>query len=292
MLFSAPQKPAKNSLKILQRIANNDRTAVEDCLDAYGGVVWALAKDKTASIEEAEDAAQKIFLDLWQYAEHYKEEKCAEIFFVVRIAQRHLTERSKNVKQQTNKGKVITHKEKMTTNGNRELSPVAVRHQIGKKRIVKINESVRVLYAEDNDDDSEMMTFLLGLSAIEITRGKTVAEAWQTAQTAYFDLYLLDSRFPDGDGLELCRRLHEYTPKTPIIFYSGFARETDKQNGLTAGANAYLVKPDFDNLASSILQLTGHGEIFKNDRNETASDDLNDCVLFPDPESRHSTFEL
>lgn len=291
MLFSATQKRATNSLKILQRIANNDRTAVKECLDAYGGVVWSLATTQTASIEEAEDAAQKIFLDLWQYAGRYDEKKCAESFFVALIAQRHLTERSKNVKQQTSKGKVIANKE-MTTNGNRELSRVAVRHQIGKKRIVKINESVRVLYAEDNDDDSEMMTFLLALSAIEITRGKTVAEAWQTAQMGNFDLYLLDSRFPDGDGLDLCRRLREHTPNTPIVFYSGNAREIDKQNGLTAGANAYLVKPDFDNLASSILQLTGYGEIFKNDRNETNSDDLNDCVLFPDPESRYSKLEL
>ncbi len=134
--------------------------------------------------------------------------------------------------------------------------------------------------------------FLLGLSAIEITRGKTVAEAWQTAQTANFDLYLLDSRFPKGDGLDLCRRLRQYTPNTPIVFYSGNAREIDKQNGLTAGANAYLVKPDFDNLASSILQLTGHGEIFKNDRNETTSYELNDCVLFPDPESRNLKSEI
>jgi DNA-binding response OmpR family regulator len=67
---------------------------------------------------------------------------------------------------------------------------------------------------------------------------------------------MLDSRFPDGDGLDLCRGLREYAPNTPIVFYSGDARETDKQKGLSAGASAYLVKPDFDNLASSILNLT------------------------------------
>ncbi len=123
------------------------------------------------------------------------------------------------------------------------------------------DEPLRVLYAEDNEDASQMMTILLGLSEIKVTPAKTVAEARQLAQTEQFDLYLPDTRFPDGDGLELRRSLREKIPHKPIIFYSGNAHQTDIQKGLKVGADAYLTNPNFDELASTILQLTKRGKI-------------------------------
>jgi len=110
----------------------------------------------------------------------------------------------------------------------------------------------RVLYAEDNEDSCFMVSVMCELSGIEAVTAKTVAEAWQRSQTECFDLYLLDSQFPDGDGLELCRRLRAYAPQTPILIYSGNAFEIDKQNGLAAGANGYLTKPYMADLAVTI----------------------------------------
>lgn len=112
----------------------------------------------------------------------------------------------------------------------------------------------RVLYAEDNEDSRDLVSIMCGMSGIEVFTATTVAEAWQTAQTQAFDLYLLDSRFPDGDGLELCRRLRVFARNTPILFYSGDAYQADKKNGLAAGANDYLTKPYMGNLAETILQ--------------------------------------
>ncbi|MEO6589006.1 MAG: response regulator [Pyrinomonadaceae bacterium] len=122
---------------------------------------------------------------------------------------------------------------------------------------MKTHNYVRVLYADDNDDDRLMISIMLGFSDIKVTGANTVAEAWRLARTERFDLYLLDSRFSDGSGLDLCRRLCEHAPRTPILFYSGNAYEADKQEGLAAGANEYLVKPDFEDLAPTILRLTG-----------------------------------
>jgi len=112
----------------------------------------------------------------------------------------------------------------------------------------------RVLYAEDNEDSCFMVSTMCELAGIEVVTTKTVAEAWRLAQSEHFDLYLLDSRFPDGDGLELCRRLREYAPHTPIIIYSGNAYEADKKKGLAAGANNYLTKPYLDDIAVTIKQ--------------------------------------
>jgi len=68
-------------------------------------------------------------------------------------------------------------------------------------------------------------------------------------------LYLLDTRFPEGSGLDLCKQLREFNPQTPIVFYSGDARETEKAKGLAAGADAYLVKPDSDTVLPTIFRL-------------------------------------
>lgn len=113
----------------------------------------------------------------------------------------------------------------------------------------------RVLYADDNKDSCLMLSTMLGFSSIETTSANTIDEALRLAQAEQFDLYLLDTRFPEGSGLELCQRLRKFNSSIPIVFYSGDARETDKAKGLAAGADAYLVKPDSDTVTPTIFRL-------------------------------------
>ncbi len=113
----------------------------------------------------------------------------------------------------------------------------------------------RVLYADDNEDACLMLSTLLGLSNIETKSANTIDEALKLAQAEQFDLYLLDTRFPEGSGLELCRQLRKFNSRTPIVFYSGDAYEADKAKGLAAGADAYLVKPNTDTVTPTIFQL-------------------------------------
>jgi CheY-like chemotaxis protein len=112
----------------------------------------------------------------------------------------------------------------------------------------------RVLYAEDDEDSRFMVTTMLGFADIDVTTARTIAEAWELGLIGNFDLYLLDSRFPDGSGLELCRRLRERDPQTPVVFYSGDVYEKDVRNGLDAGARAYLPKPYLHDLGETILK--------------------------------------
>jgi len=120
---------------------------------------------------------------------------------------------------------------------------------------MKFPSRYRVLYAEDNEDARFMLSTLLGFSGIDVLCANTIEEAFQAAQNEHFDAYLLDSIFPDGSGLELCRQLREFNPQTPIVFYSSDAYETDRQKGLAAGAQAYLVKPEVDTVIPTLLQL-------------------------------------
>lgn len=75
---------------ILQRIESKDRTVVKDGVDAYGNFVWALAKKFTHSNEEAEAAAQEIFIDIWRYAELGDQPRTHENLLIGLIARRRL----------------------------------------------------------------------------------------------------------------------------------------------------------------------------------------------------------
>lgn len=78
------------SLTILQRIAKKDKTAVKNCVDTYGNFIWALARKFTDSREEAEAAAQEIFIDIWRYAEQVHPNQPAEHILIGLIARRRL----------------------------------------------------------------------------------------------------------------------------------------------------------------------------------------------------------
>ena len=119
---------------------------------------------------------------------------------------------------------------------------------------------LRVLCVDDDEDSRVMLTTLLKLALIDAKAVGTGAEALSSIQAESFDLCMLDSRLPDVDGFELCRRLRAIDRNTPILFFSGAAFETDKKKGFEAGANAYVIKPDLDGLFSSIKQLASQPE--------------------------------
>lgn len=81
----------KNS--ILQRIATGDKSAVDDCLNRYGGLIWSLAKRWLGNVPDAEDATQEIFVELWQQASKFDPSVAAESTFVAMVARRRLIDR-------------------------------------------------------------------------------------------------------------------------------------------------------------------------------------------------------
>ncbi len=123
---------------------------------------------------------------------------------------------------------------------------------------MKTNNRLSILYAEANQDACTMLETLLRFSEISVLSEHTAKNAFRKAQDNCFDLYLLDSRFTDWSGLELCRRLHKLNPQIPIVFYSADGYESDCQKGLAAGAKAYLVKPASDKVAPTIFGLVAN----------------------------------
>lgn len=87
---------------ILKRIAAGDKTAVQDCLSHYGGLVWSLARRMSPNTDEAEDAVQEIFIDVWKNAARFDETQSSETTFIAMIARRRLIDRLRKVNRQPN----------------------------------------------------------------------------------------------------------------------------------------------------------------------------------------------
>ncbi|TIQ27788.1 MAG: response regulator transcription factor [Mesorhizobium sp.] len=70
---------------------------------------------------------------------------------------------------------------------------------------------------------------------------------------AAYDLILLDLMLPDGRGIVFLRALRAAGDVTPIIILTALDQVTDRIEGLTAGADDYVVKPfDLDELSARI----------------------------------------
>lgn len=70
-----------------------------------------------------------------------------------------------------------------------------------------------------------------------------MAAALELARQQNFDLFLLDSRLPDGSGIDLCKEIRQFDAHTPIIFFSADAYDSDRSMAMGAGAQGYLTKP-------------------------------------------------
>ena len=98
---------------------------------------------------------------------------------------------------------------------------------------------MQILLVEDENAIAEPLAEGLRREGFAVERAATAAEALAASPA---DLVLLDLRLPDGDGLDVCRRLRERS-EVPIIVVTARGEEADRVVGLELGADDYVVKP-------------------------------------------------
>jgi two-component system KDP operon response regulator KdpE len=95
------------------------------------------------------------------------------------------------------------------------------------------------------EDEPQMRRFLqtsLEVHGYRYVEAQTAREALAHTAGHNPDVVLLDLGLPDGDGLDVTRRLREWS-QVPVIVISARGRENDKIAALDAGADDYLTKP-------------------------------------------------
>ncbi len=99
-----------------------------------------------------------------------------------------------------------------------------------------------VLVIEDDPPIRRFLRASLSSHDCEVAEATTGKEALMLATQQPPDLVILDLGLPDMDGLEIIRRLRDWT-SVPIIIVSARGQEKDKVAALDAGADDYLTKP-------------------------------------------------
>ncbi len=99
-----------------------------------------------------------------------------------------------------------------------------------------------VLVVEDDPQMGRFFVAALEANDYRVLMARTVREALQLAPSHLPAVVILDLGLPDGDGLEVTRRLREWS-SVPVIVVSARGREEDKVLALDAGADDYLTKP-------------------------------------------------
>lgn len=120
---------------------------------------------------------------------------------------------------------------------------------------VRAARSIRILLVEDDPATLHAMSKLLGKLGYRVTSASTVASALKSAEEGEFDLVISDIGLPDGNGLELMRKLHAGRGVKGIAL-SGFGMDDDIRNSRDAGFIEHLTKPiNFQTLEAAILSL-------------------------------------
>jgi two-component system, OmpR family, KDP operon response regulator KdpE len=105
-----------------------------------------------------------------------------------------------------------------------------------------MSNAPHILVIDDEPQILRAMRTILTEKQFRVTTANHGEEGLALAATGEPDLVILDLGLPDIDGVEVCRRLREWT-QTPIIILSVRDSERDKVAALDMGADDYLTKP-------------------------------------------------
>ncbi len=100
----------------------------------------------------------------------------------------------------------------------------------------------RVLVVDDENAIRRYLRAALSAQGFTVYEAASGAEALNAVLSSRPDIIILDLGLPDFDGIEVTRRLREWS-QTPIIILSVREAENDKIAALDAGADDYLTKP-------------------------------------------------
>jgi len=112
-----------------------------------------------------------------------------------------------------------------------------------------------ILVVDDHDDTLRSMKMLLTRLGYEVLAAENMTDALRIAEERHFDILLSDIALPDGNGLELLKKIRARR-NVPALALSGFGMDEDIDRSREAGFADHLTKPvSIDRLQAAISQL-------------------------------------
>ncbi len=116
-------------------------------------------------------------------------------------------------------------------------------------------EATRVLVVDDEALIRWSVTERLQVDGHAIVSAATLGAARNALSQSTFSAIVLDIRLPDGDGIELLRRVRKELPAVPVIMISAHGDAKTAATVRALGAVAFLSKPfDLDALAVTVAE--------------------------------------
>ncbi len=117
----------------------------------------------------------------------------------------------------------------------------------------------RILVAEDSITSRTLLKTILENAGFVVTTAVDGADAFSQARTGEFDLLVSDVDMPRMSGFELTARVRadKKLSDIPVVLVTALESREDRERGIDAGADAYIVKSSFDqsNLIEVINKL-------------------------------------
>lgn len=132
--------------------------------------------------------------------------------------------------------------------------PIARRKISPQPTTITQEHRLRVLIVDDSITTRTLEKNILETIGFEVVVAIDGQEAWEILPEYTFDVIITDVEMPKMNGLELCTRI-KTTPKyqhLPVILLTSLSKPEQREAGLKAGADAYLIKSQFDQ--SELLQ--------------------------------------
>jgi two-component system, OmpR family, KDP operon response regulator KdpE len=123
-----------------------------------------------------------------------------------------------------------------------------------------------------DDDPSLLKALRIGLVARgdDVLTAHTGSEAISQVALGLPDLVILDLGLPDLDGIEVCRRIREFS-HVPIVVLSAYGDERRKVDALDSGADDFITKPfGMAELEARLRVALRHGDAARGDEAEPA----------------------
>ncbi len=112
----------------------------------------------------------------------------------------------------------------------------------------QVERKLRVLIVDDSITTRTLEKHILETAGFEVSVAVNGVEAWEKLSEITVDVVVADVEMPRMNGLELTRRIREHVTlgRLPIILLTSLSKPEQREAGLKAGADAYLVKSRFD----------------------------------------------
>jgi len=118
-----------------------------------------------------------------------------------------------------------------------------------------MDRSLKVLIVDDEVDLSTTLVERLDIRGIDAVAVETGAQALAQVRDHTFDVVVLDIKLKGEDGVDVMKQIRQISRDLPVILLTGHMSREASEEGLKAGAIAYIIKPiDIEDLVIKLRE--------------------------------------